>query len=62
MYFRIKGDTSLVPDGAEIICNDEDYIIFITKPITIADSEKLCASISENDGMVISTIPVLDIK
>lgn len=62
MYFRIKGSSSLIPEGSQTICIDDDYTVFITKPMSIADSEKLCVRIAENNGMVISTIPVLDIK
>ncbi len=63
MYFRIKGDESMIPQGAEVISNaDDDYIVFITKPMSMEQAEKLSSNISENNGSIISTIPVLDIK
>jgi homoserine dehydrogenase len=62
MYFRIKGEESLIPEGAKVINNDDDYLVFITEPISMADCDVLCANITENGGMVVSTIPVLDIK
>ena len=61
MYFRVKGDASLIPQGATIISND-DYLVFITEPMSMDKSEELCVSITENGGNIVSKIPVLDIK
>jgi homoserine dehydrogenase len=62
MYFRIKGDTSLLPEGATVIANDDDYLVFITEPMSMDKSDELCVSITENGGNIVSKIPVLDIQ
>lgn len=63
MYFRVKGDKSLVPSGATMISNDDDdYLVFITEPISMDKSDELCVSITENGGNIVSKIPVLDIE
>lgn len=61
MYFRVKGDSSLIPQDATII-SDDDYLVFITSPMSMNKSEELCASITENGGNIVSKIPVLDIE
>lgn len=61
MYFRIKGDKSLIPANSTII-SDDDYLVFITEPMSMDKSDELCANITENGGNIVSKIPVLDIK